>query len=33
MRRLKPLEDETLKPRKLVADPSLDTEMLRDVIH
>ncbi len=32
MRRLKPLEDENTKPRKLVADPSLDREMPHDVI-
>ena len=33
MRRLKPLEDENGKLRKLVADLSLDKEMLQDVIH
>jgi putative transposase len=32
MRRLKQLEDENTKLRKLVADLSLDREMLRDVI-
>jgi putative transposase len=32
MRRLKQLEDENDKLRKLVADPSLDKEMLQDVI-
>ncbi len=32
MRRLKQLEDENSKPRKLVADPRLDKEMLQDVI-
>lgn len=32
MRRLKQLEDENTKPRKLVADLSLDREMLQDVI-
>jgi putative transposase len=33
MRRLKQLEDENSKLRKLVADLSLDKEMLQDVIH
>ena len=33
MRRLKQLEDENGKLRKLVADISLDKEMLQDVIH
>lgn len=33
MRRLKQLEDENTKLRKLVADLSLDKEMLQDVIH
>lgn len=32
MRRLKLLEDENAKLRKLVADLSLDREMLQDVI-
>jgi putative transposase len=32
MRRLKQLEDENTKLRKLVADPSLDREMPHDVI-
>jgi putative transposase len=32
MRRLKQLEDENTKLRKLVADLSLDREMLQDVI-
>ncbi len=32
MRRLKQLEDENAKLRKLVADLSLDREMLQDVI-
>lgn len=32
MRRLKQLEDENAKLRKLVADLALDREMLRDVI-
>ena len=32
MRRLKQLEDENGKPKKLVADLSLDREMLQDVI-
>ena len=32
MRRLKQLEDENTKLRKLVADLSLDKEMLQDVI-
>jgi putative transposase len=32
MRRLKQLEDENAKLRKLVADLSLDKEMLQDVI-
>ena len=32
MRRLKLLEDENTKLRKLVADLSLDREMLQDVI-
>ena len=32
MRRLKQLEDENAKLKKLVADLSLDREMLRDVI-
>jgi putative transposase len=32
MRRLKQLEDENSKLRKLVADLSLDREMLQDVI-
>ena len=32
MRRLKQLEDENAKLRKVVADPSLDKEMLQDVI-
>ncbi len=32
MRRLKQLEDENTNLRKLVADLSLDGEMLRDVI-
>jgi putative transposase len=32
MRRLKQLEDENSKLKKLVADPSLDREMLQDVI-
>jgi putative transposase len=32
MRRLKQLEDENTKLRKLVADVSLDKEMLQDVI-
>jgi len=32
MRRLKQLEDENSKLRKLVADLSLDKEMLQDVI-
>ena len=32
MRRLKQLEDENSKLRKVVADPSLDKEMLQDVI-
>jgi putative transposase len=32
MRRLKQLEDENGKPRKLVADLTLDKEMLQDVI-
>jgi putative transposase len=32
MRRLKLLEDENAQPRKLVADLSLDREMLQDVI-
>ena len=32
MRRLKLLEDENAKHRKLVADLSLDREMLQDVI-
>jgi len=32
MRRLKQLEDENIKLRKLVADLSLDREMLQDVI-
>ena len=32
MRRLKQLEDENTKLRKMVADPSLDREMLQDVI-
>ena len=32
MRRLKPLEDENAKLKKLVADLSLDREMLQDVI-
>jgi putative transposase len=32
MRRLKLLEDETAKLRKIVADLSLDREMLQDVI-
>ena len=32
MRRLKQLEDENTKLLKLVADPSLDREMLQDVI-
>jgi putative transposase len=31
-RRLMPLEDENAKPDKLVTDPSLDKEMLQDVI-
>jgi putative transposase len=33
MRRLKQLEDENAKLKKLVADLSLDKEMLQDVIH
>ena len=33
MRRLKQLEDENGKLRKLVGDLSLDKEMLQDVIH
>ncbi len=33
MKRLKQLEDENGKRRKLVADLSLDKEMLQDVIH
>ena len=33
MRRLKQLEDENAKLKKLVADLSLDREMLQDVIH
>lgn len=32
MRRLKQLEDENAKLRKLVADLSLDREMLRDIV-
>jgi putative transposase len=32
MRRLKQLEDENAKLRKLVADLSLDKEMLQDVL-
>ncbi|MET4449766.1 putative transposase [Bradyrhizobium sp. GM2.2] len=32
MRRLKQLEDENIKLKKLVADLSLDKEMLQDVI-
>lgn len=32
MRRLKQLDDENATLRKLVADPSLDREMLQDVI-
>lgn len=32
MRRIKQLEDENTKPRKLVADLSLDREMLQEVI-
>ena len=32
MRRLRQLEDENTKPRKLVEDLSLDREMLQDVI-
>lgn len=32
MRRLKQIEDENAKLRKLVADLSLDKEMLQDVI-
>ncbi|MGY3238166.1 hypothetical protein ACVMAJ_005056 [Bradyrhizobium sp. USDA 4448] len=32
MRRLKQLEDENAKLKKLVVDPSLDKEMLQDVI-
>jgi len=32
MRRLKQLEDENIKLRKLVADLSLDKEMLQDAI-
>lgn len=32
MRRLKQLKDENAKLRKPVADPSLDQEMLQDVI-
>jgi putative transposase len=32
MRRLKQLEDENTKLRKLIADLSLDKEMLQDVI-
>jgi putative transposase len=32
MRRLKPLDDENAKLRKIVADLSLDREMLQDVI-
>jgi putative transposase len=32
MLRLKPLEDENAKLRKIVADLSLDREMLQDVI-
>ena len=32
MRRLKPLEDENAKLKKIVADLSLDREMLQDVI-
>jgi putative transposase len=32
LKRLKQLEDENGKLRKLVADPSLDKEMLQDVI-
>lgn len=32
MRRLKQLEDENVKLKKLVADLSLDKEMLQDVI-
>ncbi len=32
MRRLKQLEDENVKLRKLVADLALDREMLQDVI-
>jgi putative transposase len=33
MRRLKQLEDENAKLKKIVADLSLDREMLQDVIH
>jgi putative transposase len=32
MKRLKQLEEENQRPRKLVADLSLDKEMLQDVI-
>ena len=32
MRRLKQLEDENSKLKKIVADPTLDREMLQDVI-
>ncbi len=32
MRRLKQLEDENAKLRKLVADLSLDREMLQDIV-
>lgn len=33
MRRLKQLEDENARLKKLVADLSLDREMLQDVVH
>jgi hypothetical protein len=33
MRRLKQLEDENAKLKKIVADLTLDREMLQDVIH